>query len=257
MNLFCDIDGTFWQHSDTDFTQYAKNLEAVKRFRAAGGIFGFATGRGVPSMRRNFPDYIDNADYLIVDNGSFAVDVKAEKLIGEIVFEPNGLKRIVNIATRIYPDNRLAISYHGYLQEYRYPIAPIGKIRLWLLDESLIDPLMNEISLEIGEGKLKMHHERHAVKSSLSWVGSEYHAFMNVMPYESGKEEAITRLIKTERLEGQTVVLGDDLNDIAMIKRFDGYAMRDSHPKLLKEVSEDHIVNNPEELINKLLINMQ
>lgn len=256
MNLFCDVDGTFWQHSDTDFVQYKRNIEAVKRFRAAGNIFGFATGRGVPSMRRNFPDYIENADYLVVDNGSFAVDIKKDKLIGEIVFEPSELKRIIDIATSFYPDNRMAISYHGYTQEYRFPIAPIGKVRLWLLSGSLIDPLIDKISSELGNDKIKMHHERHAVKSSLSWVGSEYHAFINVMPYESGKEEAIARLIKTEHLEGRTVVLGDDLNDIAMIKRFDGYVMCDSHPKLLNEVSEDHIVNNPEELIDKLLINM-
>ena len=253
MNLFCDVDGTFWQHSDTDFVQYKRNIEAVKRFRAAGNIFGFATGRGRPSMLRNFPDYIENADYLVVDNGSFAVDVKKDKLIGEIVFEPSELKRIIDIATSFYPDNRMAISYHGYTQEYCFPIAPIGKVRLWLLSGSLIDPLINKISSELGSDKIKMHHERHAVKSSLSWVGSEYSAFINVMPFESGKEEAISRLVKSEKLQGETIVLGDDLNDIAMIKRFNGYAMRDSHPKLLQEVTEDHIVDSPEELIDKLL----
>lgn len=253
MNLFCDVDGTFWQHSDTDFVQYKRNIEAVKRFRAAGNIFGFATGRSIPSMRRNFPDYAKEVDYLVVDNGSFAVDVQKNDIIIENTFTPNELKRIISIATSLYPDEKLVASYYGISQEYRFPIAPIGKIRFWLLDESLIDPLIEKIGAGLGDNVVKMHHERHAVKSSLPWVSDKYKAFINVVPYASGKEESISKLVETEKLTGDIVVLGDDLNDMEMIKRFDGYAMRDSHPKLLQEVPEDHIVDSPEQLINKLL----
>ena len=253
MILLCDVDGTFWQHSDTDFLQYNKNIEAVRRFRAAGNIFGFATGRGVPSMERNFLGYKEVADYLITDNGSFITKVQENRIIDTITYRPEELKRMIQIATEMYPDNRMKLSYHGYDQEYRFPISLIGKVRMWLLDESLIDPLCEKILTELGSHSVKLHHERHAISSSLPWVGKEYKAFINATPYNSGKEEAISKLIKAENLQERIVVLGDDLNDLAMIERFEGYAMRDSHPKVLEKVPEDHLVDNPEELINKLL----
>ena len=253
MNLFCDVDGTLWEHSDKDFEQYKRNLAAVERWRAAGNVFGLATGRGIPSMRRNFPDYHRDADFLITDNGSFTTETKDEKLIDETVFEKRQIAQILSFVREHFTEKQAKISYHGYLKEYQVPIASIGKIRTWLLNSEMAEELYEKMALHFGNDDYKLHIERNALPSSLDWVGPEYKSFINIVPAESGKETAIEKLRKMHKIKGDIIVLGDDMNDLAMIHMFDGYAMANSHPNLLKVMSSDKIVKNPEELINELL----
>jgi HAD superfamily hydrolase (TIGR01484 family) len=253
MILVCDIDGTFWQHFDTDFEIYHKNAAAAKRWRESGHLLILATGRGLPSMRRNFSDITDYADFLITDNGSFTTELSTGKLIDEIVFEPRQIGKITAFARDLYPERLMLISYHGYLQEYRYPLAAIGKIRTWMRDGELAEKLYERLEEEFGPGTLKLHVERNALPSSLPWVSADYKAFVNITPNESGKEQALARLIKQKKLKGEVFTLGDDLNDLGMIKHYEGYAMRDSHPRLLEQMDKDRLVDNPAELINKLL----
>lgn len=257
MILVCDIDGTFWQHFDADFEIYKQNAAAAKRWREAGHRLILATGRGIPSMRRAFPDIVEYADYLITDNGSFTTNLATNKLIDEIVFEPRQIGKITSFARDLYPESLMLISYHGYLQEYRYPLAAIGKIRTWTRDGELAENLYHRFEEEFGPDALKLHVERNALPSSLPWVSSAYKAFVNITPSESGKEQALERLIASEKLKGEVYTLGDDLNDIGMIKRFNGYAMRDSHPRLLDQMDKTRLVENPAQLINKLLKEQQ
>ena len=253
MILVCDIDGTFWQHSDKDFEIYRKNVAAAKRWRKAGHSLILATGRGLPSMRRSFSDVADYADYLITDNGSFVTELSTGKMIDEIVFESRQIGKITAFARDLYPEKLMLISYHGYLQEYRYPIASIGKIRTWTRDAELAENLCCRFEEEFGPDALKLHVERNAMPSSLPWVGPEYKAFVNITPQDSGKEQALKRLIKIKKLKGDIYTLGDDLNDLGMIKHFKGYAMRNSHPRLLEQMDKSRLVENPAELMRKLL----
>ena len=253
MNLFCDVDGTFWVHSDKDFEQYKKNLAAVKKWRDAGHKFGLATGRGIPSMSRGFPEYKDYTDFLITDNGSFITDVKNEKLIDEVVFGSREIAAIVSFIRTHFSEKEAKISYYGYLQEYQIPIAPIGKIRIWLLNQETTEKLYFLLEEHFGNDSYKLHIERNALPSSLEWVGPEYKCFINIVPDDSGKEIAIARLKQLHKIAGDVVVLGDDMNDLAMINRFDGYAMASSHPRLLEVMDPAKIVKSPADLIRKLL----
>ena len=83
------------------------------------------------------------------------------------------------------------------------------------------------------------------------WI--RYKSFVNITPKESGKEQALKRLIKLAKLKGDVYALGDDLNDLGMIQYFEGYAMRDSHPRLLEQTNPERLVDGPVELINRLL----
>ena len=253
MILVCDIDGTFWRHSDRNFEAYKKNVAAAKRWRGAGHQLILATGRGILSMRRSFSDAPEYADYLITDNGSFTTDLSSGKLIDEIVFEPRQIGKITAFARDLFPERLMLISYHGYLQEYRHPLAAIGKIRAWMLDGELAEKLHDRLEQEFGSGMLQLHVERNALPSSLPWVSSDYKAFINITPQESGKEQALKRLIKLAKLKGDIYTLGDDLNDIGMIQHFEGYAMRDSHPRLLEQINPERLVDGPAELIDRLL----
>lgn len=253
MNLFCDIDGTFWEHTDKDLTQYRKNIKAAERWRAAGNVFGLATGRGIPSMHRSFPDYPEYTDYIITDNGSFTTEIKTGAIVDETVFETRQIAQILSFIRTVYSEKEAQVSYHGYLQEYQVPLAAIGKIRVWLLEPRMAERLFFEMSIHFAADAYQLHIQRNALPSSLPWVGPEYKSFINIVPAESGKESAIAHLKKLRKITGDVVVLGDDMNDYAMIEKYDGYAMANSHPKLLEKMRPERIVKSPEALINKLL----
>ena len=253
MILICDIDGTFWQHFDADYEIYKKNVAAAKRWRAAGHKLILATGRGFPSVRRTFTDIVDYADYLITDNGSFTTELATGKLLDAIVFEPNQIGKITAFVRVLYPEQLAQLSYHGYLQEHQYPTAAIGKIRTWTRNAELAEKLSMRLQDEFGLDTVRLHVERNALPSSLPWVGADYKAFVNITPKDSGKEQAMKRLIEAKGFGDKVYALGDDLNDISMIRSYEGYAMRDSHPQLLEQMSSDRLVENPAELIEKLL----
>jgi len=253
MNLFCDVDGTFWQHSDRNLEQYRKNVAAAKRWRAAGHSFGLATGRGIPSLRRNFPDFEEYSDYLITDNGSFVTDVKTGKVINEIVFESRQIAQILSFVRSKYSETEAKVAYQGYSQEYQLPIVAIGKIRVWLRTPELANKLYFELSVHFAANGYKFHAERNALPSSLDWVTPDYKSFVNIVPADSGKECALAALKKMRKLTGEVVVIGDDLNDLAMIEKYNGFVMTNAHPLMLEKIPKNKRVKNPEELINLLL----
>ena len=117
----------------------------------------------------------------------------------------------------------------------------------------MAERLFFEMSIHFGNQDYSLHIQRNALPSSLEWVGPEYKSFINIVPVESGKEHAISALKKMHKITGDVIVLGDDMNDLAMIEKYDGYAMANSHPSLLERMRPEKIVKNPEELIKKLL----
>ena len=65
--LFCDMDGTIINESGL---LYSKDKEMIKRFRDAGNIFVFNTGRNIEEVRGEINKHDLAYDYLILNNGA-------------------------------------------------------------------------------------------------------------------------------------------------------------------------------------------
>lgn len=75
--IITDLDGTFLPKSKVPL---ARDLAAVRRFEAAGGLFTIATGRTVQASRR-YPEELGLKSPMIVFNGAGIYDAAADKLV--------------------------------------------------------------------------------------------------------------------------------------------------------------------------------
>ena len=87
--LFSDYDGTFYK----DEANIVKNVDRVKKFRAAGNIFCLATGRSYSEVIEVINKYNIEYDYLIVNDGLGLIDDKGN-ILHKVVFEENLKKAI-------------------------------------------------------------------------------------------------------------------------------------------------------------------
>ena len=100
-----DLDGTFlWEGRIS-----ARNLEALERFRAGGGIFTLATGRAHLNLRSAIgePTQLINAP-AICDNGVYLYDFKRKQsLCGDLIRESDA-KDLLAFAKGSFPDVRFS-----------------------------------------------------------------------------------------------------------------------------------------------------
>lgn len=73
-----DYDGTFFRDN---IEEVKKNVEAVKRWKEAGNIFAFATGRDVVNIGFEYDRFGVEYDYLVGVNGAFVCDSKENVLL--------------------------------------------------------------------------------------------------------------------------------------------------------------------------------
>ena len=82
--LFSDYDGTLYTGEDS----VAKNIEAIKTFRAADHKFVIATGRSLESIQRIFAEHPIPYDYLILNNGSLVTDNQNQFILKHTISPP-------------------------------------------------------------------------------------------------------------------------------------------------------------------------
>lgn len=88
-----DIDGTFLRG---DSEEIQRNIEAVKKWREAGNIFVFATGRDWIGVEQSVKDYGLEYDLLIALNGAYICETNGSAIYKETI-DNNIAKEIVEI----------------------------------------------------------------------------------------------------------------------------------------------------------------
>jgi len=100
--LISDYDGTFTSSVPEN---YKKNVAAVKKFKAGGGLFAFATGRDYHSLLAIEPDFesIANAP-VIMANGSRLYDTGKKEYIFSYTLNLPLFAEFLETVYKIYPD---------------------------------------------------------------------------------------------------------------------------------------------------------
>lgn len=199
-----DFDGTFMRNgviSGTDRT-------AVEKWRAAGNYFGFVTGRGT--------DFFDKTkelgicyDFLILFNGAMLA-LPDKTVIKEYLIPANTFSRLHGLISSL-PD---AIG----------PSAPDGRefyhqyyVRFDTVDRAV------EVADEINR---LFADDLNAVVNG---------GFVNVGEKGSSKAKGVFDALEYFSLpDGSAAVFGDDLNDIDMIIKHNGWAVANARPEVLR-----------------------
>ncbi len=230
--LASDYDGTFSRGGLTEDT-----LEAVRRFRAAGGLFGIVTGRDWRGSWQAFSrEGKFEFDFIVSLNGALAFD-----RAGELLFEtapldgtlPVGGKPFArSLAETVFEVCRNSCGFAALRQRFDFhPDCPDGGTpgRTVYLPHSGLDSLSR-----FYMANTRCETAEEAVYAA-GLIAERYGAYLNPLlngrcidlpPAGTDKGEGVARLAKTLGVDPDDVwTAGDNYNDLAMLARFHGCAM--------------------------------
>lgn len=222
--IMTDIDGTLV----TDEKKILpKDMEAINRFRAGGGIFTLATGRGY-SMAKPIAERVGLDVPAVIFNGSAVFDFKEDKFLWHSAL-PESAKGIIKELIEAFPDIGAEI-----LCRDRVYVPSMNEVEREHLAYENVQPIICGVDDINEESWLKMLiayppermqnivdfvHERPYYTNSAHWVRSENH-FFEMLPFGVNKGSGFQRLLEIMGKEDAfTVGVGDYNNDIELIEQ--------------------------------------
>lgn len=255
MILFSDFDGTLYPHDHPEIFNY--NLQMIQKFRAAGNQLVLATGRSLGSLKRAFPDYQSYLDAVMLDNGSVCLDYASK-----IIFQRTMPPKLVDEVTRVLrsyksKDNEIEFIYYYDLLEHPDSCGNITKIRCWFSDDACAQEALRELSNRFSSRTQNfLCPNPTPAPPKFSWIKetSNVNTFIEIIAKESGKETAIEHYLERYSVTRNHIAsVGDGINDLEMLKHFNGYAITNSPKQVIQTVGEDHVVTSVGKLIEQLL----
>jgi Cof subfamily protein (haloacid dehalogenase superfamily) len=234
--IVSDLDGTLLD-SRRKISQRTKDL--IKEFIGKGGIFTFATGRMEASVGK-YLDYLDISDPVIIYNGAKVVDIKKGVVLFEELLDYDLAKIALKIAAEyewdvlLYLDKKIYVNkITDVIEEYMLKDGVYCEVA-GRLDEFLkCEPTK---ILIIGNPDCFVPYIeklQKQINTSLNYVFSE-HNYLEVLPEDASKGSALEKFAKSINIPiEQTIAIGDNLNDLSMIKAAGlGVAVENAHEEV-------------------------
>lgn len=233
--LACDYDGTL----NVCGTVSKENIEAIKKWRAAGNLFGMVSGRYLRYLREYMDKDAIDYDFLIGNNGAVISDEngRASECIGIPV---QTVERLLGKIRATNPGH-ISVSFG----EGSVVVTPTSRIfvqgGVLCIDENRISEVTQLHSSFAEQGKATRLRE-----DCTREFGSEVQCIMpspfgiDYISTRAGKAVGIRRLLELRDIKPDIILtVGDGDNDLAMLQApdFCGYAMQNSMPVVLERVS--------------------
>ena len=227
-----DYDGTLLRGGKID----EETLQAVKKWRAAGNKFGVISGRDYGMLVPQLFAFGLEFDYTVCNNGGIIRDAE-ETVRFQAEIEPAALSAIAEepLAAKSF---HFAFSAASWIEreakEWDYPIIYI--------EESEIGTLKKIQQFSMG---FPLPAESDACAAALNArLGDKIHAYPNacsldITPVGVGKDQGIRTLLSVMGWDGAEVfAIGDETNDLPMLKAFDGYTLTTAREAIQKQAKE-------------------
>ena len=228
--LISDYDGTFYQ-SDIDIK---KNIDKVDEFRTSGNLFVLATGRSYVDLKMKIDKYKIPYDYLILNHGALLLSKDLEilkvftldkELVGNILDYVNN-KDIYDVV--------LISTFDKNVKD----ISNIVKIMLKLYSYDKALEVKNYIDKSYTN-----------IKSYL--ISEDNHYLVEIVSSKASKSLMIEKILDKEKIVKKNVyTIGDGINDIDMIKKYNGYRVKNSCEKLNSVTNR--VIDNVSDLISRI-----
>lgn len=259
--LMTDLDGTLL----TDDKQILPgDLEAIERFRAGGGLFTMATGRGY-AMAKHVADKLRLDCPAVVYNGAAVYDFRQEKFLWQCAIGDKAPGIIKRIAER-YPDIGVEV-LRGNVVHVPY----LNEMEQWHLDLEQVPADFTRLDDIPGDGWLKVlfayppeeldeleaYVESTPEFGGVHWVRSAP-MFFECLPEGIDKSAGYRKLIEAVGAEERfTVAAGDFMNDLAMIQSADlGAAVANAQPSV-REAADIVLCDNNSGAMAQLIAHIE
>lgn len=251
--LASDYDGTFKQGHIR-----REDLEAIDRFRSRGCRFGLVTGRSYSMLEQEFARYGMTMDFVIANTGGAIFDRNQNVLFKKPIGRQLALDLLADLErrhtalygiaslhkhSRLYLDPALANSpdhnTEGLPQFSREAVEQDGDIiSLFIRGYSQEDSrsLYQELAAAY-DGQLAFHYNGGAIDVTAAGIS---------------KTEGI-RTLQCLVPQARVCVIGDEMNDIDMIRAFGGFSVTSGNQKVRQAASRvfDHISDCIESLLEE------
>ncbi len=225
--LASDFDKTLFDQN------YILNINAVNRFVDKGNMFIIATGRHLPRLLHDIKGYTIKYSYLVCNDGGVIYDNKLNCIYKASISNETTNNIIDYIKTKL--NNTISDWFVDTTKVYTKDLKnDISAIILLFINKEKAEILLQDILKKF---------------SDVDGYISDFH--INLRPKGTSKANAINLIIKKEQIKKENVyTVGDHINDIEMIKEFNGYCMSISTEEL-KKVCKNQ-VNTVYELVDKI-----
>lgn len=255
--LFCDMDGTIINESGL---LYSKDKEMIEKYREAGNIFVFNTGRNIEEAKSEINKHDLSYDYLILNNGAQIIDRDDTILYKRVILKEVGIKIIEEC---LKYDNLWVYFFAGkttlaYYQGQTYKFSTQGMVISKEYD------FLKEYPKAIEFAIIAIHQDDQQLDTVLKiqrFVAKKYHDsaqatlnqhYLDITPSNCTKGTGITDLVNLIGEDLTSYVIGDSYNDISMFKHADyGYTFNRVNNEIKKYSFKQ--VENLSELIEKIL----
>lgn len=244
--IITDLDGTLLNNKG-EISK--KNEEWIRRFKATGGLFTFATGR----MEASIHPYIEKLDInipVIVYNGAMVYCPTTKKALFEkqLYVSPEMWEQLLDNNLEkgvfIYKDGKPFVLERNSIVDYfeakegitcergeleEFVNTPVTKVLVIMKEQSRHEdlPELKDLETRLVEGKFEC-----------DTVFSESN-YLEILPKECSKGAALNKLVEYLNVSDlEVLALGDNLNDIPLLKTADvGIAVQNARDGL-KEVAD-------------------
>lgn len=208
--------------SDFDKTLYIddedkliKNIEAIKRFIISGNLFCIITGRNYSDLKILLNKYNIPYSYLICQDGAKIYN-NMDYCINTVSLDSNVVNKVCELLdSKDYP----------YYLDDGYNITT---------NKSDCVKIVIECSNK-DEGKYIVNYIKENIDVYI-YMSSKH---INIVNKNVNKSNSLKKLVELEKLNINDIyVIGDDINDMEMLKDFKGAVMK-SHTEAIGDTSKD------------------
>ena len=229
--LISDYDGTFYQN-DLDIK---KNIDKVTEFRTLGNLFVLATGRSYVDLKIMIDKYKIPYDYLILNHGALLLSKKLE---------------ILNVFTL---DKELVGSVLEYANNNKdiYDVVLIDVFKKKVIDTSNAVKIMLKLYSYDNALDVKKYIDERYTNIKCYYEKEDNHYLVEIVSSKASKSLMIEKILVREELKKDNVfTIGDGVNDIDMIRNFNGYRVINSCKEL--DSITNRVIDNVSDLIEKI-----
>ena len=232
-----DYDGTLRDFKTGVVPQ--NNIEAIQQWRKAGNKFGIATGRNINMLDFELKNYDITLDFVICVNGAVVLD-KDRHILHSVKISPSIVEKFIKLPLVTDSDNQIIV----FCERKIFAIRPYSEMPAELVPKIAFDELIKRedvvqfgIKFKTSEESLKMKEELPNIFPMLG--GNPNRNYLDINMSGVNKKYGISQLLKIMNWQEYPVfVIGDDSNDLPMIKEYNGYTVKTAAPFMHKEASK-------------------
>ncbi|MBQ6297243.1 MAG: HAD-IIB family hydrolase [Selenomonadaceae bacterium] len=248
-----DFDGTLFREQKFS----AEDLTAIKNWRAAGNKFGLVTGRCYPMLIPHLQDVNLKIDFAICDNGAIIFDGA-----GKIIFETEISKEIL---LALFNEPFLKKSLHFLFEAADEVFCVNVKENSWVVlerprweffltttDAAQVPTLpkkINQFALGFGSSEEAQEAANFLNKNFGDVIYAQKNTrSLDVVNAGINKARGVENLLQIMNWRGEVFVIGDESNDLPMIKKFGGYTVATAKDFVKREATK--IFDSVGEMLN-------